>query len=88
MRRYTIAIALAAAALALAGCQSPEAKVESKQEQLKHLQDQWNALIGTYMADCPGSYASSQPPKCVAEQKKEREIESKIQALNKEIAAQ
>ena len=92
MRRSSLAVALTVATLALAGCQSKEAKIESKQDQLKHLQDQWNAVQNVYLADCPlANMQTGEPnksPHCKQVLAKSDSILSQMKVLNREIAAE
>ena len=92
MRRYMTTAALAAATLALAGCQNPAVKVESKQEQLKHLQDQWNAIQSTYLADCPlADMRTGEPnksPHCQQMLVKSTSVQKQMTEISRQIAAE
>ena len=92
MRRFAVAAALAVATLALTGCQSKEVKIESKQDQLKHLQDQWNAIQNTYLADCPlANMQTGEPNKsqhCKQLLAKSTSVQDRMKELSRQIAAE
>lgn len=92
MRRYAVAATLTIAILALAGCQSKEAKVESKQDQLSKLQDRLNIMRRVYYKDCPMSdmtnQAPTESPKCQQELSRINSVEHQVNSLAEQIAAQ
>lgn len=98
MRCFTSAVALTVILGTLAGCQSKEAKVESKQsasenrqKEITRLQNQWNSVLATSVADCPTNPRTLQEPKtpeCLGLDQKAHEIEEKLKKLTAEQAAE
>lgn len=98
MRCFASAVALTVILGTLAGCQSKEAKVESKQsasenrqKEITRLQNQWNSVVATSIADCPTTLKMLEGPKtpeCIGLHRKAQEIEAKLKQLVAEQAAE
>ena len=85
------AAALALFVCTLAGCQSKQSISENRQQEITRLQNQWNSLVATSMADCPTNprtLEEPKTPKCLAEDRKAHEIEQRLKQLTAEQAAE
>ena len=77
--------------LTLVGCQSKQSISDYRQQEITRLQNQWNSVVATSMADCPTNpktLEEPKTPKCLAEDRKAHEIEEKLKLLTAEKAAE
>ena len=85
------AATLAFSMLTLVGCQSKQSISENRQQEITRLQNQWNSVVATSMADCPTNRKTLEEPKtpkCLAEDQKAHEIEEKLKQLTAAQAAE
>ena len=76
---------------AISGCKSKQSISETRQQEITRLQNQWNSLLATYIADCPSdpkTLESPHTPKCLGELQKSHNIEQKLKTLTEQQAAE